>query len=71
VVDLLVTFLEQWSKAGLQDPELTMWLERFHTDKMTAGRDWWKAVKQGIYDAFNAGAEAIPDALTPGQSNKL
>jgi glyceraldehyde-3-phosphate dehydrogenase (ferredoxin) len=71
VVDLLITFLEQWSKAGLQDPDLAAWLERFHTDKMTAARDWWNAVKQGINDAFNAGAEAIPDVYTPGQANKL
>jgi glyceraldehyde-3-phosphate dehydrogenase (ferredoxin) len=71
VIDLLVTFLELWSNAGMQDPELADWLERFHTDKKMAARDWWKAVKKGIDETFDAGAEAIPDALTPGQSNKL
>jgi glyceraldehyde-3-phosphate dehydrogenase (ferredoxin) len=71
VIDLLVTFLEQWSRAGLKDEQLDLWLEKFHTDKMSAAREWWKAVKKGIDDAFAAGAEAIPDALTPGQSNKL
>jgi glyceraldehyde-3-phosphate dehydrogenase (ferredoxin) len=71
VVDLLVTFLEQWSRVGLKDDQLDLWLGRFHTDKMAAAREWWKVVKQGIDDAFNAGAESIPDALTPGQSNKL
>jgi len=71
VVDLLVTFLEQWSRFGLKDDQLDLWLGRFHTDKMAAAREWWKVVKQGIDDAFNAGAECIPDALTPGQSNKL
>ena len=71
VVDLLITFLEQWARAGLNDEQLDLWLEKFHTDRQAAAREWWKAVKQGIDDAFNAGAEAIPNALTPGQSNKL
>jgi len=71
VVDLMVTFLEQWSKAGLKDEQLDIWLERFHTDKMNAAREWWKAVKKGIDEAFAEGAQSIPDAFTPGQSNKL
>jgi len=71
VVDLMVTFLEQWSKAGLKDEQLDIWLERFHTDKMNAAREWWKAVKKGIDAAFAEGAQSIPDAFTPGQSNKL
>ncbi len=71
VVDLLVTFLEQWIRFGLKDEQLDAWLERFHNDKMVAARDWWNEVKRGIDDAFAAGADSIPDALTPGQSKKL
>lgn len=71
VADLLLTFLEQWSRFGLKDERLDLWLNRFHEDKMAAAKDWWKEVLRGIYEAFAAGAKSIPDALTPGQSNKL
>jgi hypothetical protein len=46
-------------------------LQQFHDDKITASKAWWKEVRRGINDTFSAGADAIPDALTPGQSNKL
>lgn len=71
VVDLLVTFLEQWERFGLKDEQLESWLTRLHEDKMKAAREWWLEVRRGIYDAFTAGADAIPDAPTPGQSKKL
>ncbi|NLF51199.1 MAG: aldehyde ferredoxin oxidoreductase [Leptolinea sp.] len=71
VVDLLVTFLEQWSRAGLKDDQLDFWLEKFRADKAAAAREWWNIVKSSIEKTFAAGAQAIPDVLTPGQANKL
>jgi glyceraldehyde-3-phosphate dehydrogenase (ferredoxin) len=71
VADLLLTFLEQWNRFGLKDESLDAWLQQFHDDKITASKAWWKEVRRGINDTFSAGADAIPDALTPGQSNKL
>jgi glyceraldehyde-3-phosphate dehydrogenase (ferredoxin) len=71
VADLLLTFLEQWTRFGLKDERLEGWLQRFHEDKMHAAKAWWMEVRRGIHEAFDAGADAIPDALTPGQANKL
>jgi glyceraldehyde-3-phosphate dehydrogenase (ferredoxin) len=68
VGDLIRTFLEQWERFGLQDPALADWLARFRADQPAAARAWWLGVLRGIKDAFEAGASAIPDQLTPGQS---
>jgi glyceraldehyde-3-phosphate dehydrogenase (ferredoxin) len=68
VEDLLFTFLEQWERYGLIDDNLSLWLEKFRTDKKAAALAWWYEVKRGIDDAFQDGAEKIPDMLTPAQA---
>ena len=71
VIDLVMGFLVQWEADGLKDPELLAWLERFRQDKFKAARDFWDETLAGIRAGFDAGADAIPDALTPGQQGKL
>lgn len=68
VADLVFTFLEQWERFGLQDPALQEWLTRFRENKMETARDWWMEVRRGIEAAFEDGADAIPDLLTPNQA---
>ncbi len=67
-IDLIVTFLEQWQRFGLEDEHLSEWIQKFQADKLSAAREWWAEVIRGINDAFEDGAEAIPDMLTPGQA---
>jgi glyceraldehyde-3-phosphate dehydrogenase (ferredoxin) len=69
--DLILGFLEQWSRDGLQDPQLDEWLARFRVDKMQAALDYWTEIKAGIAEAFAAGPDAISDVFTPGQAGKL
>ncbi len=68
VADLIFTFLEQWERFGLKEPALLEWLAKFREDKHKAARDWWMEVRRGIDTAFTAGAQAIPDMLTPSQA---
>jgi hypothetical protein len=67
VIDMVMGFLEQWEKDGLKSPELVEWLARFREDKLAAAKDYWKAVREGVDEAFKAGPDAIPDSFTPGQ----
>ncbi|HEX3052767.1 MAG TPA: aldehyde ferredoxin oxidoreductase C-terminal domain-containing protein [Aggregatilineaceae bacterium] len=71
VVDLMLGFLEQWERDALQNPELAAWLARFREDKMQAAHDFWAEIRAGIDEAFEAGADAIPEMLSPGQAGKL
>jgi len=71
IADLVLGFLEQWERDGLENPALAEWLTRFRLDKAEAAADFWDEVRRGIAEAFAAGPEAIPDALTPGQSGSL
>jgi glyceraldehyde-3-phosphate dehydrogenase (ferredoxin) len=71
VADLIVGFLAMWQRDGLDDPILKDWLARFEADKLTAAEDFWNEIRRGMADAFAAGAEALPDYLTPGQAGKL
>ena len=70
-IDLLMTFLQQWRRFGLKDESLSTWLTRFEDDKFKAAADWWSEVARGIANAFDSGADSIPDMLTPGQVEKL
>ncbi len=67
----MLGFLEQWERDGLENPALTDWLARFRADRAEAAAAFWDEVRRGIADAFAAGPESIPDALTPGQSGSL
>jgi glyceraldehyde-3-phosphate dehydrogenase (ferredoxin) len=68
IADLIMGFLEQWERDGLQDMELTAWLARFREDKTQAARDFWDEVRRGIEAAFADGSDMVPNYLTPGQS---
>jgi glyceraldehyde-3-phosphate dehydrogenase (ferredoxin) len=71
VADLMLGFLEQWERDGLQNADLASWLARFREDKMAGAQDFWQQIREGIRAGFEAGPEAIPDALSPGQAGKL
>jgi glyceraldehyde-3-phosphate dehydrogenase (ferredoxin) len=70
VMDMVMGYLTQWESDGLRAPELMEWLARFREDKRTAVKDYWNAIYDGIRSAFQDGADAIPDVLTPGQQKK-
>jgi glyceraldehyde-3-phosphate dehydrogenase (ferredoxin) len=70
VADLIMGFLEQWERDGLQDPQLDIWLARFREDKIAAAHAYWEEIRRGIAEAFAAGSNAVPDMLSPGQANQ-
>ena len=70
IADLLLEFLNFWGDFGLKDENLRYWLARMKEDKMQAAREFWGAIHRGQAEAFDAGAEAIPDILTPAQAEK-
>jgi glyceraldehyde-3-phosphate dehydrogenase (ferredoxin) len=65
--DMILGYLEHWKEAGLADPDLKKWLDRFHTNKQEAAMAYWEEIHQGIRDAFADGPEVIPNMLTPEQ----
>jgi hypothetical protein len=66
VIDMMiVSYLKQWEKNEMRNPDLTAWLERFRADKFAA-RGYWQAIRDGVHADFRDGAEAIPDNFTPG-----
>ncbi len=70
IADLLLGFLTFWSEFGLKDDKLRYWQARATEDKMQAAREFWGAIHRGQAEAFDAGADAIPDILTPAQAEK-
>ncbi len=70
IADLLLEFLNYWGEFGLKDESLRYWLARAKEDKMQTARDFWKEILRGQKEAFEAGADAIPDILTPAQAEK-
>lgn len=71
IVDMIVGFLEQWKRDGLEDPRLHDWLDRFAAGREEAGRAWCSEVDRGIRDAFADGPDAVPNMLTEGQKKRL
>lgn len=71
IADLMLGFLEQWQRDGLQDPALLDWLGRFREDKDAAALAFWHEIRRGIEDAFAAGPDAVPDYLSPGQAGTI
>ncbi|MBN1201781.1 MAG: aldehyde ferredoxin oxidoreductase [Anaerolineae bacterium] len=71
LIDLVVGYLEQWEHDGLDDPVLIEWLARFREDKLKAARDYWDEIRRGIAEVFDAGAESVPDYLSPAQEGTL
>ena len=70
IADLLLEFLNYWGEFGLKDESLRYWLARAKEDKMLAAREFWTEILRGQTEAFEAGADAIPDILTPAQAEK-
>ncbi len=70
-VDIIFQFLEKWQRQGLKDPTLHDWVQRFRSDKLAAAQAFWEEMRQGIAEAFEAGAEAIPDVVAPFQAARL
>ena len=70
IADLLLEFLNFWGDFGLKDENLRYWLARAREDKMAAAREFWRAIHKGQAEAFEAGADAIPDILTPAQAEQ-
>ncbi len=70
-VDIVWRYLEGWVAEGLAEESLLEWVRRFREDKWTAGRAYWEEMRQGIAEAFDAGAEAIPQVVAPYQSAKV
>jgi glyceraldehyde-3-phosphate dehydrogenase (ferredoxin) len=67
VADLILGYLESWQRDGLRHTDLDAWIARFQEDKDQAAREYWDEIRRGIDAAFDAGPDAIPDMLTPGQ----
>ncbi len=69
--DIIEGFLLQWRRDGLENEALNEWISCFEEDKPAAMRAFWEAIQHGIASAFEAGAAAIPEILTPGQAGAL
>ncbi len=64
-VDIIWQYLESWVGLGLKDEELHAWVDRFRTDKWSAARAYWDAIRAGIAEAFEAGPAAVPEIAPP------
>jgi glyceraldehyde-3-phosphate dehydrogenase (ferredoxin) len=67
-IDLVWRYLEAWLDEGLGEESLLAWVQRFRQDKWAAARAYWEEMRQGIAEAFAAGAGAIPEVVAPYQS---
>ncbi|MEJ5313976.1 aldehyde ferredoxin oxidoreductase N-terminal domain-containing protein [Anaerolinea thermophila] len=70
-IDLIWKFLEDWKLRGLNDPSLEDWINRFRNDKYRAAREFWEEIREGIEEAFEAGADQIPEVAPPYKAAKL
>lgn len=70
-IDLIWKFLEDWKLRGLNDASLEDWLNRFQQDKYRAARQFWEEIREGIEEAFEAGADSIPEIAPPYKAAKL
>ncbi|MBN2548690.1 MAG: hypothetical protein JXB15_06015 [Anaerolineales bacterium] len=70
-VDVIIQYLEKWARLGLADESLQEWVDRFRLDKWAAARAYWDEMRAGIQEAFEAGAEAIPEIAAPYQAARL
>ncbi len=62
----------EWEDPDLRDSkELDgYFLEHFGKKVVKTEQEFWRAIHRGQAEAFDAGAEAIPDILTPAQAEK-
>ena len=70
-IDVIWQYLEKWDRLGLKEPDLQAWIKRFRADRWEAARAYWEEIRTGIANAFQAGADAIPDVVAPYQAAKL
>lgn len=70
-IDVVWQYLEKWDRFGLDDNDLREWVARFRADKRAAARAYWEEIRAGIAEAFEAGAEAIPEIVPPYQAAKM
>jgi glyceraldehyde-3-phosphate dehydrogenase (ferredoxin) len=70
-IDVVWQYLEKWARFGLDDENLREWVVRFRDNKWTAARAYWEEIRAGIAEAFQAGAEAIPEVVSPYQAAKM
>jgi glyceraldehyde-3-phosphate dehydrogenase (ferredoxin) len=70
-IDVIWQYLEKWDRFGLDDENLHKWVMRFRDNKWTAAQAYWEEMRAGITEAFQAGAEAIPEIVSPYQAAKM
>ena len=70
-IDMIIQYLEKAVRGGSKDKSLLEWLDRFHNDKWSAARSYWKEIRTGIDDAFKAGVKEIPDSSAPFEEMKI
>jgi glyceraldehyde-3-phosphate dehydrogenase (ferredoxin) len=70
-IDVVWQYLEKWARFGLDDENLREWVVRFRDNKSTAAQAYWEEMRAGIAEAFQAGAEAIPEVVSPYQAAKM
>ncbi len=70
-IDMIIQFMEKIARKGSKDESLHEWLARFHQDKWSAARAYWKELQAGIDDAFKAGYKEIPDSSAPFEEMKV
>jgi glyceraldehyde-3-phosphate dehydrogenase (ferredoxin) len=70
MAELFFNYLEYCGDSGSEDPAMFRWQN--HEDNLMTAQAFWQAILDGQEIAFRAGAEFIPDSLTPAQyKNKL
>ena len=70
-IDVIWQYLEKWDRFGLDNDDLRQWMTRFRADKWAAAQAYWEEIRAGIGEAFEAGAEAIPETMSPYQAAKM
>jgi glyceraldehyde-3-phosphate dehydrogenase (ferredoxin) len=58
--DIILGYLEYWEQQQLNTPSLAEWLNRFRSDHLKAARDYWEAMRAGMYAAFAEGISEPP-----------
>lgn len=70
MAELFFNYLEYCGSDGSEDNMLFNW--RNHEDMVLTSQAFWQAIRDAQEIAFRAGADSIPDALTPAQyQNKI
>ena len=70
-IEVVRQYLEKWQRLDLKDFDLLAWVSRFQSDRWEAARAYWEEILAGIQEAFQSGAQAIPDVVAPYQAAKL